>query len=97
MYRAFAAPEPDYLHLPVVVTRPGMKLSKQNHAPALVNSQASANLELALSLLGQALPAELSGASCTDILQWAIANWRVECLPTADEVSLAKDDVKTGN
>jgi len=44
-------PTPSYLHLPMVKNKQGQKLSKQTHAPALDNSQASRNLVTALKHL----------------------------------------------
>ena len=88
LYQAFSARPPVYLHLPVVVTQPGLKLSKQNHAPALDNSQASSNLILVLTLLGHTPPAELTAASCDSILHWAIEHWQVARLPNVEEISL---------
>jgi glutamyl-Q tRNA(Asp) synthetase len=72
-------PTPGYLHLPLVRLADGRKLSKQNHAPALRNRDASANLLAALELLGQALPETGSRAlpDVESVLRWALAHWRI--------------------
>lgn len=67
-------PTPDYLHLAIVKNEQGQKLSKQTHAPALDNNQASANLETAIKVLGLAFPESLHNARPTEILDWAIPN-----------------------
>lgn len=67
---------PQLMHLPLVTAADGLKLSKQNHAPALDNSLASDNLEQALTHLNLTLPNELKKAPCDNILAWAIDAWR---------------------
>ena len=64
-----------YLHLPLVLDKNGNKYSKQNHAPALDNTRAAANLIAALHFLQQ----DTSGLSAQDsvqhILAYASARW----------------------
>ena len=87
------APVPRYAHLPVLCGEDGRKLSKQNGAPAIDDSQALANLRRVLGLLrqrsaaaGAATPAELL-ALATD--QWqpaalrGIAQQRMAAAPPA--------------
>ena len=47
LQKALGLATPSYLHLPLVENSAGQKLSKQNKAPALANSQALANLQQA--------------------------------------------------
>lgn len=47
--------QPGYLHLPLVTNEAGQKLSKQTHAPALVDTEASFNLVQALTLLASGI------------------------------------------
>ena len=49
-------PTPRYCHLPVITNAQGQKLSKQNHAPALDDDRAIANLRGALHFLRQREP-----------------------------------------
>ncbi|KFZ37389.1 glutamyl-Q tRNA(Asp) ligase [Shewanella mangrovi] len=53
LYRQLGLPEPSFIHLPLASTKPGFKLSKQNHATALNKKQPQAELAAALAFLGQ--------------------------------------------
>ena len=53
---------PRYLHLPLVIGSNGQKLSKQNHAPALNDHNASENVWQALTALGQSPAQDLGPA-----------------------------------
>ncbi len=75
----FAAPA--YLHLPLVSTVDGQKLSKQTGAEGLRVEQASSLLCAALRHLGQQTPAELAGAPARDILERAVATWNPRAIP----------------
>ena len=70
-----------YGHLPMATNAEGQKLSKQNHAAALVIGQESQNLWLALEWLQQRPPAELQNESVQRILDWAIGNWAIDSVP----------------
>lgn len=71
---------PSYAHIPVLLGANGQKLSKQNHAPALDNRQAAANVHRALGQLGQQPPAELAHETPADILKWAITHWDIAAI-----------------
>ncbi|NMT63327.1 tRNA glutamyl-Q(34) synthetase GluQRS [Marinobacter orientalis] len=78
IYRSLGARPPHWMHIPVILNAQGQKLSKQNHAPALDDRIAKANLEQALAALGQNLRL-LSGAPDIDtLLSRATANWSPE-------------------
>ena len=68
---------PSYLHVPVIANRQGIKLSKQNLAEAVDESNPSSSLIQLLTLLKQSPPEELHGAHPEQILAWAIQNWDV--------------------
>jgi len=74
---ALGYPQPNYLHLPLIVAANGQKLSKQNRAAALpVDGDAPRDtLHGALLALDQAPPRELAGAPVADQLAAAIAAW----------------------
>ncbi len=74
-------------HQPLAVNSQGQKLSKQNHAPALVPGHESTNLWAALQWLQQAPPVELQTESKETILSWAIANWSMASIPKIGEIS----------
>jgi glutamyl-Q tRNA(Asp) synthetase len=74
-------PTPKYCHLPLVVNEGGEKLSKQTLAQPILEEQAAENLFLALRFLGQRPPQELRGEEPRTVVQWGIANWKVENIP----------------
>lgn len=85
LQRMLGLPQPEYCHLPLVSGPCGSKLSKRDN---LVSEQLG-NLkgregQLLLSVLrflGQAPPAELSGADCRAILEWGVAGFDVARIP----------------
>lgn len=77
LYRLFEQSPPVYLHLPLVLGENNQKLSKQNHAPALINTNARRNLCTALGFLGLKASANMNDAPVDEILAWATHNWNV--------------------
>ena len=75
-----------YAHLPLAINSQGQKLSKQNHAPALMPGEESSNLWLALQWLQQAPPNELRREDHATILSWAISNWALAQIPNSAEI-----------
>lgn len=86
LFRAFDIPPPNFVHLPVICSAEGLKLSKQNHAMALDLGNAKDNLLLALSLLDHSVDQLPSKLSIEQILQWAIQNWSIDKLKDHNEV-----------
>lgn len=84
---ALNLPEPRYLHLPLVVTPEGQKLSKQNLAPALAEAPDDVRRQLfqALQALDQAPPVALATESPDRQLHWAVANWSVDRLSPSEQ------------
>lgn len=76
LQRLLGLPTPTYLHLPLALGDDGEKLSKRHLRYALPDDPSRA-LYSALIFLGQAPPPELRGAPPTELLTWAIANFRV--------------------
>jgi glutamyl-Q tRNA(Asp) synthetase len=73
---------PRYTHLPVAIDPvTGQKLSKQNRAPALIDSQATQNLWQVLDFLGQHPPVELRQISVEEFWSWAIPHWQLSAVP----------------
>ena len=71
---------PIYSHIPVITDASGQKFSKQNHAPALIDGNAAANLRAALGFLNQERPpAALRGTA--QILDFAISHWASANVP----------------
>jgi glutamyl-Q tRNA(Asp) synthetase len=81
LHRALGSEPPAWVHLPLAVLADGNKLSKQNHAPALSLTEVRPTLLQALHFLGQGPPDELAACSITEIIQWAIAHWRLDRVP----------------
>ena len=73
-------PTPIYSHIPVITDASGQKFSKQNHAPALKDVDADANLRAALRFLHQdEPPTALRGTA--HILDFAIRHWSLTKVP----------------
>ena len=75
---------PDYLHLPLVITPDGGKLSKQNHAPSLPEGDPRPVLARALRFLGQPLPLHWQDLSREELLKQAILQWDPGKIPVID-------------
>lgn len=86
LYRLLGAPVPEWLHLPLALQENGLKLSKQNHAPALSSEQISQTLWQALHFLGQQPPAELAGDTKEALLEWAVRHWQQHKIPTQSQI-----------
>ncbi len=80
LQQCLAYPTPRYCHLPVITTGQGQKFSKQNHAPALDNDQAVANLRYALRFLHQTDPPQVLDAPAP-LLLYAIEHWVLQLVP----------------
>jgi glutamyl-Q tRNA(Asp) synthetase len=70
-----------YGHIPVINNSMQQKLSKQNHAKAIDDDHAAANLLIALKYLNQPLPTKKYRQQCHDILLWATDHWQPELIP----------------
>jgi glutamyl-Q tRNA(Asp) synthetase len=81
--RWLGAPEPTWLHLPLVLHPSGEKLSKQTLAAAVDTSQPSTVLSDALAFLGHPVPTDLAGASVPELWSWAAEHWSPARLPPA--------------
>ena len=88
LYQLFGVKPPSYLHLPLAVTKPGFKLSKQNHAPAININNPKPELIDALSFLGLQTHQEndLQSGSVEQIMTWAINNWSIQNLRAEAEI-----------
>ncbi|MEH6452817.1 MAG: tRNA glutamyl-Q(34) synthetase GluQRS [Psychromonas sp.] len=88
LYHLLNKKPPSYLHLPIAVTSPGKKLSKQNHALAISKSNPRPTLLAALSFLGHPAPEILHTKDCQKILTWAIKNWSIKRIPQHQEIQI---------
>ncbi|ABL00964.1 tRNA glutamyl-Q(34) synthetase GluQRS [Pelobacter propionicus] len=85
LQRLLALPQPEYCHLPLVTGPGGTKLSKRDnlvsHHLGNWKDREGVLLHRVLRFLGQEPPAELSGASCPQILAWGAAHFDLRKLP----------------
>ncbi|PKF61288.1 tRNA glutamyl-Q(34) synthetase GluQRS [Psychromonas sp. psych-6C06] len=88
LYQLLGQKTPSYIHLPLVVTEPGLKLSKQNHALAIDKQNPIPTLLKALAFLGHEVPALVNKGSCESILNWAVKNWCLTKVPKQTEIQL---------
>lgn len=72
---------PRYAHIPVAANPEGQKLSKQTFASALDLEHPVPQLIEALFFLNQAPDQALIDASVTELLKWAVTNWKMEQVP----------------
>lgn len=84
LQRLLHLPRPRYLHLPLVLTNGGEKLSKQTGAPPLRLDSPGYQLWEALDFLGQSPPADLQGARPETLWEWAVPAWVAQNIPKMD-------------
>jgi len=75
LFQLLGATTPVYGHLPLAINNEGLKLSKQNHAPAISVDHISETLWQALSFLKQNPPQALRTDNKEVLLDWAIQHW----------------------
>jgi glutamyl-Q tRNA(Asp) synthetase len=80
-------PIPSYSHVPIIVDVDGYKLSKQTLAAPVDQCHPQATVLALLKLLKQKPPSELSEASLSETLAWAIAHWQPDYLKNVHSVS----------
>ncbi|NTZ39961.1 tRNA glutamyl-Q(34) synthetase GluQRS [Enterobacter sp. JMULE2] len=81
LYHQFGWTAPDYIHLPLAVNARGVKLSKQNHAPALPGGDPRPVLIDALRFLNQNVTNEWQDLRIDELLDLAVAHWTLEAVP----------------
>lgn len=80
-------PSPEYFHVPIIIDQHGYKLSKQTQATAVNLTRPQGVIFELLGLLKQNPPSELQHASVTELLDWAIEHWNIECLKNIKQVT----------
>ena len=88
LYQLLNKQPPNYIHLPLAVTAPGIKLSKQNHALAIDNQKPIPTLLKALNFLGHPVPNCVDKSSCSTILVWAVKNWHLKNVLQQTEIQV---------
>ena len=80
LFRLLGVHPPVYAHFPVLTDARGLKLSKQNRAPALDNRSARQNLRDILDLLGIPLPENHAPDTCADLLDMAVGRFSLDMI-----------------
>lgn len=88
LYQQLGWKVPDWLHLPLALQNNGLKLSKQNHAPAIDTLPVLETLIQALKFLGQALPEQPEAMSAESLLVWAVKHWQLASVPTTASIHI---------
>lgn len=80
LYKTLGCKPIRYLHLPLALDEHGNKLSKQNHAPAILTEKKEQTLAQAMLFLGFKLPQGYQDATHLELLSWGVKHWKVEQL-----------------
>lgn len=88
LYATLNKKAPQYGHIPLAVTKPGFKLSKQNKATAIDNNNPQPALISALLFLGQSPDRYLVHEKVPDIINWAIKHWDREKVAKVKEINI---------
>ena len=80
-------PSPIYGHIPILVDKYGVKLSKQTGAKPVSTENTSAILSHVLTLLKHRPPDEMTDAHPEELLSWASANWKLSKLNQIESIS----------
>lgn len=84
-------PSPAYMHLPVLIHSTGEKLSKQTFAQPLDTATAQQSLQRVFQFLGLPTDRSMHGATCHELLQWAVARWDHNQIPHKKSLVLPKE------
>lgn len=91
LYHQLQASVPAYVHLPLALGSNGVKLSKQNHAPALPTGDPRPLLVAALKFLCQPLPESWQDLDLPLLLSWAVKHWQLENVPRRQAIPWYKN------
>ncbi len=86
LQRLLGLTTPHYMHLPIAVNAQSEKLSKQTLAAPAGTDNVIATLVSVLDFLQQQPLAELREGSVEEVLNWAVANWRLEQLKNVRKI-----------
>jgi glutamyl-Q tRNA(Asp) synthetase len=76
LQEALGLPRPTYMHLPLAVDASGVKLSKSDDAPAVVDLAPAGLIVATLEFLRQSPPGDLAQAGLEAVWTWALAHWQ---------------------
>jgi glutamyl-Q tRNA(Asp) synthetase len=86
LYQLLQTPVPAYLHIPLMMTRRGQKLSKRLGSAPIHPQAASSSLFAALNVLNQQPPATLQKATVAELIAWGLEHWQPMQLPPTREI-----------
>jgi glutamyl-Q tRNA(Asp) synthetase len=90
LQRLLDLPTPNYIHLPVATDAQGRKISKQNHAEAVLIEHPIPVLYNALKFLGQEPVEDLYDGDSENIIQWGIDHWSLAKVPRCMTIEVNK-------
>lgn len=93
IYSLLGKTSPKYFHLPVICTKSGQKLSKQNHAAAIDKGQASKNLINAFAAIGLSCQSLTEKMTTEELIHWALSHWSPNLLVKRREILIS--DINT--
>ncbi|MGB0893728.1 MAG: tRNA glutamyl-Q(34) synthetase GluQRS [Parashewanella sp.] len=88
LYQILSLPTPQWLHLPLAVTKPGFKLSKQNSATAIDSIHPQQSFQQALTFLGQ--PSVDMNGDIKVMMKQAIHQFDLLQLPEQKEIIIPR-------
>ncbi|NMM40087.1 tRNA glutamyl-Q(34) synthetase GluQRS [Pseudoalteromonas arctica] len=91
LFKQLNSAAPQYAHLPLAVTKPGFKLSKQNYAPAIVKNNPKPALLSAFEFLGLAPQPELVELRIDKMLSWAVDNYSLQNVPKVTQIQISQN------
>ena len=78
LQKALGFVTPEYMHLPIVISADGKKLSKRDQADPVTRQQPASAVAQALQFLGQDPP---KGLTLDDLWEWALSHWDSKRIP----------------
>ena len=83
LHNCLETPIPEYIHLPLVTSAGGEKISKRHGAVSVDSTPDRGRLlRQVLGFLGQPAPPALAGADCREIMAWAVAHFNPARVPS---------------
>jgi glutamyl-Q tRNA(Asp) synthetase len=92
LQKALGIATPSYMHLPVVVSADGKKLSKRIRTDPVINQNPANSVSQALNFLGQEPPENLSLHALWD---WALEHWNSTRIPCCKAIVSNRDSHAT--
>lgn len=89
LHQLFGWPLPQYCHLPLVTGPGGTKLSKRDNSVSLADGRIAGKetelLAWCLEFLGMAVPADLRGSPCAELLDGVVSDFSQALLPRSPQ------------